>query len=138
MTMRQVLVVDDEQTISSYLQRKLGKLGYTVYTAEDGEQALEVAFAHIPEIVLLDVKLPKLDGYEVCKRLRADPRTASIAILMLSAKAQQAEIQRGLEAGADKYLCKPMSFPDILKQIQAFEQPEGTGAESQEDSQHGR
>jgi len=136
MTMSRILVVDDEKTISSYLQRKLGKLGYTVVTAEDGEQALELAFAHLPDIVLLDVKLPKLDGYEVCKRLRADPSTAGSVVLMLSAKAQQAEIQRGLEVGADKYLCKPMSFPDILKQIQAFERSKATGEESREDSQH--
>lgn len=135
MTLRQILVVDDEKTISAYLQRKLGKLGYTVYTAEDGEKALELAFAHVPDLVLLDVKLPKLDGYEVCKRLRADQRTAGIAILVLSAKAQQAEIQQGIAAGADRYLCKPMSFPDILKHIQAFEQSEAPGVESREDLQ---
>jgi DNA-binding response OmpR family regulator len=134
--MRKILVVDDEKTISSYLQRKLSKLGYTVYTAEDGEKALELAFSHSPDIVLLDVKLPKLDGYEVCKRLRADERTRSMVVLMLSAKAQQAEIQRGVEAGADKYLCKPMSFPDILKHIQAFERPEAAGEQNREDFQY--
>ncbi len=127
MTKQKILVVDDEKTISSYLQRKLGKLGYTVYLAEDGEKALELAFSHFPDLVLLDVKLPRLDGYEVCRRLKADERTRSIPVLILSAKAQQAEIQRGFEAGADRYLCKPMSFPDILKQIQSFENREAAG-----------
>ena len=121
MAMRKILVVDDERTISTYLQRKLHKLGYTVYTAEDGERALELTFSHFPDIILLDVKLPKLDGYEVCRRLKADERTKSIPVLMLSAKAQQSEIQRGLDAGTDRYLCKPMGFPDILMHIQAFE-----------------
>jgi CheY-like chemotaxis protein len=130
MTMQKILVVDDEKTISSYLQRKLSKLGYTVYTAEDGEKALELAFSHLPDLVLLDVKLPRLDGYEVCRRLKADERTRKTAVLMLSAKAQRAEIQRGIEAGTDRYLCKPMSFPDILKQIQSFEGLETAGKDT--------
>lgn len=133
MTMQKILVVDDEKSISSYLQRKLSKLGYTVYTAEDGEKALELAFSHFPHLVLLDVKLPRLDGYEVCRRLKADERTRKTPVLMLSARAQQAEIQRGLEAGADRYLCKPMSFPDILKQIQSFENRESAGEDTGRD-----
>jgi DNA-binding response OmpR family regulator len=127
MTTRKILVVDDEKSISSYLQRKLSKLGYTVYTAEDGERALELAFSHLPDLVLLDVKLPGVDGYEVCRRLKANEKTRRTPVLMLSAKAQQAEIQKGMEAGADRYLCKPMSFPDILKQVQSFEGRDADG-----------
>jgi DNA-binding response OmpR family regulator len=118
MGIRTILVVDDEHTINAYLQRKLTKLGYTVYVAEDGETALEQAFKLLPDLILLDVKLPRLDGCEVCRRLKSDERTKGIPVFVLSAKAQRMEIQEGIEAGADKYLCKPMSFPDILKEIQ--------------------
>lgn len=120
--MKKILVVDDEKTIHSYLERKFLKLGYTVYIAEDGEEALSQAFSNIPDIILMDVKLPKLNGVEACKRLKSDERTRHIPIIILSAKAQSEEIREGLEAGADKYLCKPAGFPDILKEIQAFDE----------------
>lgn len=122
MAIEKILVVDDEPTIHSYLQRKLGKLGYTVYVAEDGETALEQAFAHLPDLILLDVKLPRMDGCEVCRRLKSDARTKETPVFILSAKAQQKEIEEGLEAGATKYLCKPMGFPDILMEIQSLEE----------------
>jgi len=112
-----ILVVDDEAPISSYLQRKLNRQGYTVYAADDGEEALRQAFLHLPDIVLLDVKLPKLNGIEVCKRLKSDDRTKNTCIIMLSAKAQSDEIQQGLDAGADRYLCKPVGFPEIFQEI---------------------
>jgi DNA-binding response OmpR family regulator len=121
MKIQNILVVDDDKPISSYLQKKFSKLGYTVYVAEDGEEAIEQAFSNLPDIILLDVKLPKLNGIEVCKQLKADEKTKNIPVLMLSAKAQSFEINEGLKAGADKYLCKPMSFPDILGEIRAFE-----------------
>lgn len=120
MVIKKILVVDDDKPISSYLQRKFTKLGYTVYVAEDGEKAVKQALSNLPDIILLDVKLPKFSGIEVCKRLKADERTKDIPILMLSAKAQSFEINEGLEAGADKYLCKPMSFPAILNEIRAY------------------
>jgi len=116
-----ILVVDDEKPIYTYLQKKLTKLGYTVFTAEDGEEALSQAFANMPDLVLLDVKLPKMSGIEVCKRLKGDESMKNIPILLLSARAQSSEIKEGLDAGADKYLCKPMSFPDILREIQSFD-----------------
>jgi DNA-binding response OmpR family regulator len=121
MNIRKILIVDDEKTITSYLEKKLSKLGYTVSIAEDGEKALETAFAELPDFVLLDVKLPRLNGYEVCRRLKADSRTRTVPVVILSAKAQADEIDQGLAAGADKYLCKPMGFPDILKEIKKFE-----------------
>jgi len=121
MEIKKILVVDDETTISSYLQKKLTKLAYTVYVANDGEDAVKQSFSILPDIVLLDVKLPKLNGIEVCKKLKSDDRTKHIPVIMLSAKAQSFEIRQGLDAGADKYLCKPVSFPDILKEIKVFE-----------------
>jgi DNA-binding response OmpR family regulator len=121
MHITKILVVDDEEPIYSYLQKKLTKLGYTALTAEDGEEAVEKAFSNSPDIIIMDVKLPKLSGIEVCKRLRSDDRTKHIPIIILSAKAQSSEIREGLEAGANKYLCKPIGFPDILKEIRAYE-----------------
>lgn len=122
MKIKKILVVDDEKSIHSYLQRKLSKLGYSVYIAEDGEEALSKAFSLLPDLVLLDIKIPKLNGIEVCKRLKSDDGTKKIPIIMLSAKAQSEEIEEGLKAGADKYLCKPISFPDILKEVQNYEE----------------
>ena len=121
MKINTILVVDDEELIHSYLQKKLSKLGYTVFVAKDGEEALDQAFANLPDIILLDVKLPKLNGIETCKRLRVDQRTKNTPIIMLSAKAQSEEIRTGLEAGANRYLPKPIGFPDILKEIKDFE-----------------
>jgi DNA-binding response OmpR family regulator len=119
---KKILVVDDEKSIHSYLQRKLSKLGYSVYVAEDGEKALSQAFSLLPDLVLLDIKIPKLNGIEVCKRLKCNDGTKNIPVLMLSAKAQSEEIEEGLRAGADKYLCKPISFPDILKEVRIYEE----------------
>ena len=120
MGVEKILVVDDEEAIYSYLERKLGKLGYTVSTADDGEKAIARALSETPDIILLDVKLPKLDGIEVCKRLKANDMTKRIPIIILSAKAQSDEIAAGLKAGADRYLCKPVGFPDILNMIRSF------------------
>lgn len=121
MKVNKLLIVDDERPISAYLNRKLSKLGYTVHIAEDGEAALTQAFAHRPDLILLDVKLPKRDGLSVCRQLKSDPRTAKIPVIILSAKAQSEEVQAGLAAGADKYLCKPLGFPDILNEIKRFD-----------------
>jgi len=119
---KKILVVDDEKSIHSYLQRKFSKLGYSVYIAEDGEEALSQAFSLLPDLVLLDIKIPKLNGIEVCKRLKSNDGTKDIPVLMLSAKAQSEEIEEGLNAGADKYLCKPIGFPDILKEVRIYEE----------------
>lgn len=120
MSIKKILVVDDEKPIYDYLKRKLSKLGYSVFVAEDGEEAIDLAVSELPDIILLDVKLPKLNGIEVCKRLRSNEKTWETPILMLSAKAQSHEIAEGLEAGANKYLCKPISFPDIVKEISRY------------------
>ena len=124
MEVKKILVADDEKVISSYLERKLTKLGYGVLVADDGKEALDLALSNIPDLVLLDVKMPKMSGIEVCKRLRSDSRTKDCAVIILSAKAQSKEIQAGLDAGADRYLCKPIGFPDILNEIHNFEKKE--------------
>jgi DNA-binding response OmpR family regulator len=122
MQIKKILVVDDEKPISAYLQKKLTKLGYSAFIGENGEEAIEKAREHLPDIIILDVKLPKLSGIEVCRRLKSDDKTKNIPIIILSAKAQSSEIREGLNAGADKYLCKPIGFPDILKEIKSLEE----------------
>jgi two-component system, OmpR family, phosphate regulon response regulator PhoB len=121
MGIKKILIADDDKPILSYMQRKFTKLGYDVYVAENGDEALQQVFSSLPDVVLLDVKMPGLSGIEVCKRLKMDDRTKGIPVLLLSARAQSTEVNEGLTAGADKYLCKPMSFPDILKEIRAFD-----------------
>lgn len=121
MESKKILIVDDETVISSYLQKKFIKLGYQAFTADNGEEALKQAFLHLPDIILLDVKLPKLSGVDVCRRLKSDEKTKHIPILMLSAKAQAFEIQEGLAAGANRYLCKPLSFPEIIAEVRNYE-----------------
>jgi len=118
---KRILVVDDEEVISVYLQKKLEKLGYDVTVANDGEKALNVAVNEKPDIVLMDVKLPRMTGTDVCRLLKADNNTRNIPVILLSAKAQPAEIKAGLDAGADRYMCKPASFPAILDAIHTLE-----------------
>ncbi len=120
MAIHQILVVDDEVLIHSYLEKKLTLAGYSVTTANDGREALEKAFETPFDIIFLDSKMPFLNGIEVCKRLKSDENTRHIPIIMLSAMANPEEIERGMAAGADKYLCKPVGFPDILQIINTY------------------
>jgi DNA-binding response OmpR family regulator len=83
--------------------------------------ALEMALSYGPDLVLLDVKMPQMSGIEVCKKIKTDEKTKNCIVIMLSAKAQSKEIEAGLEAGADRYLCKPIGFPDILNEINNFD-----------------
>jgi DNA-binding response OmpR family regulator len=110
------LVVDDEETILEFLGMGLGYEGFTVETATDGPAALAAADRFRPDVVLLDVMLPGLDGVEVCRRLRA---RGDVAIIMLTAKGETDERITGLDAGADDYVPKPFRFPELLARIRA-------------------
>jgi DNA-binding response OmpR family regulator len=110
------LVVDDEETILEFLGMGLGYEGFTVETAQDGPAALAVADRFRPDVVILDVMLPGLDGVEVCRRLRA---RGDVAIIMLTAKGEVEERITGLDAGADDYLPKPFRFQELLARIRA-------------------
>jgi DNA-binding response OmpR family regulator len=110
------LVVDDEETILEFLGMGLGYEGFTVETAMDGPAALAVADRFRPDVVVLDVMLPGLDGIEVCRRLRA---RGDVAIIMLTAKGEVEERITGLDAGADDYLPKPFRFQELLARIRA-------------------
>jgi len=108
-----ILVVDDEPNILRLMEFILARQGHEILSAINGEQALETVRAQKPDLVLLDIMIPRIDGYEVARILRADPDTASLPIIMLSAKAQEEDIQRGHSLGVDEYITKPFS-PDHL------------------------
>ncbi len=115
-----VLLVDDEDDILDLLQYNLVKSGYRVLLARDGVKGLEVATAESPDLIVLDVMMPGMDGVELCRRLRRDAHLRSTPILMLTARAEEEDQIRGLDFGADIYLSKPVSIPVLLSQLRAL------------------
>lgn len=113
-----ILVVDDDPKILSLMRRGLAFAGYAVDLAPDGDQALIKAREHMPDLVVLDVMLPDLDGLEVCRRLRAGEPT--LPVLMLTARDRVPDRVAGLDAGADDYLIKPFAFDELLARIRAL------------------
>lgn len=112
-----VLIVDDEPNIVLSLQFLLSREGYDVDIARDGEAALALAARLPPDLVVLDLMLPGIDGYEVCRRLRESPATAATKILVVTARAREAERVRGLAEGADAYITKPFSTRDLIAEV---------------------
>jgi DNA-binding response OmpR family regulator len=113
-----VLVVDDEEMTRNLLRLMLSRSHYTVLEAGGGYQALEMVQEHKPDLVILDLMMPDLDGFSVCERIRKDPHTADIPVFILSARADHETVMRGLELGATKYLTKPVGYKDLLAHIQ--------------------
>ncbi|MEK6714992.1 MAG: response regulator transcription factor [Candidatus Omnitrophota bacterium] len=114
-----ILIIEDEKDIVKMLEYNLGKEGYRTISAHDGESALELARKEHPDIVILDLMLPGIDGLEVCKTLKSDTKTSTIAIIMLTAKAQESDKVVGLELGADDYVTKPFSPKELTARIKA-------------------
>ena len=113
-----VLVVDDDPAILRLLHLNLELEGYDVLVAEDGRRAIALAREHLPDVVLLDVMMPELDGFAVCEALRADPVTGGLRIIFLSAKVQAADMQRGEAVGGDAYLTKPFDPLELARLIE--------------------
>jgi CheY-like chemotaxis protein len=112
---KRVLVVDDDRVIQQLLEVNLELEGYEVVaTAADGKEALQKIAELKPDLVILDIMMPKMDGLEVCRRLRADPDLAGIPVILLSARAQDMDIREGLEIGASAYLTKPFDPVELL------------------------
>ena len=120
MANRRVLVIEDDRALSEIICYNLQQHGFQVSTAFDGQCGLSAAFHQPPEIILLDVMLPVLDGIEVCRRLRAHPETSQCVILMLTAKAEEADQLLGFSVGADDYVVKPFSVKVLLERIKAL------------------
>ncbi len=114
-----ILVVDDEQEILELVKYNLNKEGFTAVCVETGEEALSAARLKMPDVVLLDLMLPGMDGLEVCRKLRADEKTSGIPIIMLTAKGGEADIVAGLELGATDYVTKPFSPRVLIARIKA-------------------
>jgi DNA-binding response OmpR family regulator len=114
-----VLVADDDPDILSLVTLRLERDGYEVIGAPDGERAVEKAVERTPDLALIDVSMPKLDGYEVTERLRQHEPTSAIPIILLTARVQDSDVARGIEAGADDYVRKPFSTADLRTRVQA-------------------
>ena len=114
---KKILIVDDEQNIAISVEFLMHHEGFEVVVAHDGEEGLAQIRAHRPDLVLLDVMMPKLNGFEVCKAVRADPTLAGVRILMLTAKGRAAEIDKGISLGADAYISKPFATRELVAKV---------------------
>jgi DNA-binding response OmpR family regulator len=112
-----ILVTEDEPYIYKMLEFRLNTLGHEISLATDGEKALELVSSSRPDLVLLDVMMPVMGGFQVLRRLKEDEETSSIPVIMLSAKGQEEDIVTGLENGAFDYITKPFSFPELIARI---------------------
>jgi two-component system phosphate regulon response regulator PhoB len=117
MAKMKILVVDDEADIRELVRLNLAREGYEVLDCETGEQALSLSRAQVPDLIVLDLMLPGMDGLEVCRRLKTEPRTAPIPIVILTAKGEEADIVAGLEVGADDYVVKPFSGKVLVARV---------------------
>ena len=115
-----VLVVDDEFRNREMLRMMLEIMGYIVFEAEDGIDALAKVAENRPDVMILDVMMPNMDGITLCKQLRSQPETADLPIIMLSGKTHDSAIQEGLEAGANQYMKKPMAAQELLANVKAL------------------
>jgi DNA-binding response OmpR family regulator len=114
-----ILIVDDEEHILQMLLMNMKTQGYRGLTALTGEEALDLAERELPDLILLDVMLPDLDGVEICRRLKADPKTGRIPVLMVSAKSESRDKINGFQGGADDYITKPFSLEELFLRIRA-------------------
>ncbi len=113
--MAKILIAEDERDIRDLVAFTLRFAGYEVFAASNGEEAVEMAPKVNPDLILMDVRMPRMTGYEACKAMKADPDLKDIPVVFLSAKGQESEKQQGMEAGAEEYLLKPFA-PDQLTQ----------------------
>jgi len=117
---KRVLIVDDEPHILRSLGFVLDRAGYDVLEARSGPDALTVVQEQRPDLIFLDIMMPELDGYEVCRRIKSSDESASIYIIMLTAKGLEGDRERGLEAGADEYMTKPFSPSRAVQRVRAI------------------
>lgn len=120
MSAQTVLVVDDEPNIVLSLEFLMKEAGFDVRVARDGESALETLREWVPRVILLDVMMPRRDGYDVCQTIRANPAWKDVRIIMLTAKGRQIEREKGLALGADDYITKPFSTREVVDRVRAF------------------
>lgn len=117
---KKVLIVDDEPNSVISLEFLMKREDFEVFVATDGEEALQQIAEHDPDLILLDIMLPKKNGFEVCQELRADPARAGTKVIMLTAKGRDTEIAKGMALGADAYLTKPFSTRDLVARVKTL------------------
>ncbi|WP_350449486.1 response regulator transcription factor [Aminobacterium mobile] len=117
---QRILVVDDEKGIQEIVSQALKRRGYDTLNAADGDTALDMAFTAKPDLIILDLMLPRMDGWEVCRRLKSNKETASIPIIMLTARREETDVVEGLELGADDYIKKPFSLVELTARVGAI------------------
>lgn len=115
---KRVLICDDDPVILRLLEVNLELEGYDVLTAHHGEEAFEIASRELPDLVILDIMMPRLDGYQTCQKLKAQPSTEQIPVVFLSAKAQASDIEKGKGFGVEEYLTKPFDPNDLLDVVE--------------------
>jgi DNA-binding response OmpR family regulator len=113
-----ILVAEDEVNLRDVLCLQLRRANYDVIESGDGEQALELATRNLPDLILLDVMMPRMSGYDLCQKVRENPAWAGIRIIMLSAKGRDIEVTKGMAVGADAYVTKPFSTKDLIAKVQ--------------------
>ncbi len=118
--MKNILIVDDEQDIVESLKFVLETAGFNCYTAFDGEEGLRLAKEIIPDLMILDVMMPKINGYKISRLLKYDSKYKSIPILMITARSQEEDKLIGEETGADEYITKPFELDEVLKQVEKY------------------
>jgi len=114
---KRILIADDEANIVASLEFLMRQKGYEVRTVGNGADALKAVAEFAPDLMLLDVMMPQMSGYDVCQKVRADPQGQKVRIVMLSAKGREAEVSKGLALGADAYVTKPFSTRDLIAQV---------------------
>ena len=117
---KKILIADDEQNIVISLEFLMKREGFEVLVANDGEEAIRRIRADQPDLVLLDVMMPKKSGFEVCQEIRSDPEMAGVRILMLTAKGRDTEVAKGLALGADAYMTKPFSTRELVDKVRSM------------------
>lgn len=120
MTPPRILIADDDPLGAELLEAYLAETDYELRTAGDGEQALQVVATWRPDLILLDVMMPRISGFEVCKRLRSDPATRAISILMITALDQPSDMDRAVEAGTDDFISKPINKTELLLRVRSL------------------
>lgn len=118
--MAKILIAEDERDIRDLITFTLGFAGYDVITATNGEEAFQKALEVMPDLILMDVRMPRMTGYEACKRIKAEEKIKHIPVVFLSAKGQESEVQTGLEVGAVEYILKPFSPDQLTDRVRAI------------------
>ncbi|MFN8347494.1 MAG: response regulator [Spirosomataceae bacterium] len=112
-----VLIVDDEPNILMSLEFLMKKEGYRVFIARDGEEAFDIIKSEVPDVVLLDIMMPKVDGYQVCQFIKSTPEYTHSKVIFMSAKSKEGDVKKGFDLGADMYISKPFSTRDLLSKV---------------------